>query len=402
MSNGDDVLDSWEEIDEAGLCMTLQTKLQTANDDNSSSNLNPTTAAESAAVNKMKLLQRPQNLQESNDSSSSTGTLVAVMPKQIMIAKKPQQSAPTLDADLNTAPVMMVLHKPNSDYDSVNYATPISNQTVKILRRPAQAEERRDSNGMRPKQQSRRCSSANRNTPRRAYAYWAAPKILRMISPFTKFRNQFNRDLQGDNCHMYVTPPSGSPVVVPNSVQAEPSPHPPPPAVNFNNNNSGSVATAPGMHRSNSAPKMSQTAPIYNNYNNYYQALPNPAAMGYFYSQQTPSMHQQQVQQQQQQQQQQTQPPPPHYNQRMSPYITGAPPGPPQTTNPQQSWSPVVGGSVSAALLRQQSLHAPSLQQQHQRVPPLPPYAGHPYNDNVLRLPRGPCPNGTVGFQMRR
>lgn len=133
--------------------MTLQTKLQTANDD-TSSKFKPALTAESATVaapqaavasSKMKLLQRPQSLQE------GSGTTVTA-PKQIMIAKKPPPPAPSLDDESSTAPVMMVLHKSNSEYDAANYATPISNQTVKILRRPAQAEERRDTNGIRPKQ----------------------------------------------------------------------------------------------------------------------------------------------------------------------------------------------------------------------------------------------------------
>lgn len=92
------------------------------------------------------------------------------------------------------------------------------------------------------------------------------------------------------------------------------------------------------------------------------------------------------------------------YNQRLPPYGGGGLGGvgmqaqaqQPQTTpNPQQSWSPVVGGSVSAALLRQQSLQSPQQQQQQLAQHPHP----HPFND-VLRLPRGP--NGSIGFQMRR
>lgn len=92
----------------------------------------------------MKVLQRPQSLQE----NSSAASALSAAPKQLMIAKK------SSDTDLTTAPppVMMVLHKSSSEYDAVNYATPINNQTVKILRRPAQAEERRDTNGIRPKQ----------------------------------------------------------------------------------------------------------------------------------------------------------------------------------------------------------------------------------------------------------
>lgn len=92
-------------------------------------------------------------MQESS-GGGSTATAADVAPKQIMIAKKQPTSATSLDDESSapSPPVMMVLHKSSSEYDAANYATPISNQTVKILRRPAQAEERRDMNGIRPKQ----------------------------------------------------------------------------------------------------------------------------------------------------------------------------------------------------------------------------------------------------------
>lgn len=126
--------------------MTLQTKLQTTANNTNSKHQQPassvdSTAAAAAAKSNMKLLQRPQSLQENSGNS-------AAAPKQIMIAKKSSDT----DLTTGTAPVMMVLHKSASEYDAVNYATPINNQTVKILRRPAQAEERRDTNGIRPKQ----------------------------------------------------------------------------------------------------------------------------------------------------------------------------------------------------------------------------------------------------------
>jgi len=128
--------------------MTLQTKLQTDSDD-TSSNFKPASTTETTTGSKMKLLQRPQSLQESSSSVGSAAAAAAsAAPKQIMIAKKPA----IVEAELTAAPVMMVLHKSASEYDAANYANPINNQTVKILRRPAQAEERRDSNGIRPKQ----------------------------------------------------------------------------------------------------------------------------------------------------------------------------------------------------------------------------------------------------------
>lgn len=123
------------------LSMTLQTKLQTTD---SNTNKQLYSSVDSTGTSNMKVLQRPQSLQE----NSSAASALSAAPKQLMIAKK------SSDTDLTTAPppVMMVLHKSSSEYDAVNYATPINNQTVKILRRPAQAEERRDTNGIRPKQ----------------------------------------------------------------------------------------------------------------------------------------------------------------------------------------------------------------------------------------------------------
>lgn len=131
----------------AQLSMTLQTKLQTSD----------------PPVNKMKLLQRPQSVQESSqilssgDGGGGGGNGGGnPPPRQITIARKPQ--VPPAEVDSSTQqeqqqqPVMMVLHKTTNDYDAATYCTPTSNQTVKILRRPAQAEERRDINGMRPKQ----------------------------------------------------------------------------------------------------------------------------------------------------------------------------------------------------------------------------------------------------------
>ncbi|KAL7739006.1 hypothetical protein ACLKA6_017682 [Drosophila palustris] len=362
MSNGDDVLDNWEELDEAGLCMTLQTKLQTASDD-TSSKLKPATTVETTTGSKMKLLQRPQSLQESSAAAAA--------PKQIMIAKKP--AASVTDADLTAAPVMMVLHKSASEYDAANYANPINNQTVKILRRPAQAEERRDSNGIRPKQPIK-------TLQQREQEY--AQARLRILGSA--------KNPEDDKPAAAPTPVSNA-STTPVNPSAQWQAEAPSYAANFNNNNNNNSggggggagivpSTAPGMHRSSSAPKMSQPATPMYNYNNYYQAPPPPhtaAAMSYIYSAAPLFQHQ-----------------------RMPPYVTGPAASAAPTPNPQQSWSPVVGGSVSAALLRQQSMHSPQ-QQQAQQTAAQPQYA-HPYNDNVLRLPRGPCPNGTIGFQMRR
>ncbi|KAH8376685.1 hypothetical protein KR093_000900 [Drosophila rubida] len=405
MSNGDDVLDNWEELDEAGLCMTLQTKLQTANDDDedsrsSSKPIKPATATSTIITEKntkMKVLQRPQSLQESSAPAAAAAN-TAQVPKQIMIAKKPTATAaPTgqsTDGDLN-APVMMVLHKSASEYDAASYANPINNQTVKILRRPAQAEERRDANGMRPKQPIKTLQQREQEYAQarlRILGSAKNPEDDKPATPTTPVSNASTTSVISTPWQVTETTPYANNFNNNNS---------------NNNNNSGSTAlgggngigpgpgpAATGMHRSSSAPKMSQSATPMYNYNNYYQAPPPPPqhtpAMSYIYSA------------------------PIFQHQRMPPYGAGQAAaavavGAPQTANPQQSWSPVVGGTVSAALLRQQSMHSPALhhqqqQQQLQQQQPAtaPPQYAHPYNDNVLRLPRGPCPNGTIGFQMRR
>ncbi|XP_022225960.2 putative mediator of RNA polymerase II transcription subunit 15 [Drosophila obscura] len=361
MSHGEDVLDNWEELDEAGLSMTLQTKLQTS---------------EEKPVIKMKLLQRPQSLQDSSGNPSSVGG-GSPAPRQITIAKKPSPPEAQLDGE----PVMMVLHKSTNDYDPATYATPTINQTVKILRRPAQAEERRDTNGMKPKQPIK-------TLKQREQEY--AEARLRILGAA--------KNPEDDKPPTPPTPPGGSLLATPQTAPPAGT-HSTLPAVSYNNNNNNNNSNpgpGPGMHRSSSAPKMSQVSAMYNNYNSYFQGPHNPG-LNYYYQHAGPLPPQQQPPVMQ-----------PHFNQRMPPYGVGGGMGmggmpaqsPPQSSlnqqQQQQSWSPVVGGSVSAALLRQQSMQQSPQQHQQQHQPP------QTYNDNVLRLPRGPCPNGSVGFQMRR
>ncbi|XP_041675500.1 LOW QUALITY PROTEIN: trithorax group protein osa [Drosophila eugracilis] len=368
MSHGEDVLDNWEEIDEAGLSMTLQTKLQTSD----------------PPAQKMKLLQRPQTIQEPSQilSSGGSGGSGNPPPRQITIARKPQPPPAEVDPSAQQQPVMMVLHKSSNEYDSASYATPTTNQTVKILRRPAQAEERRDTNGMRPKQPIKTLKQREQEYAEARLRILGAAKNPEDDKPATPSSPAVNSSAPA-------APPSVPPT---NSTTATP------PSASSNNNvinNNGSHPAA-GMHRSSSAPKMSQVTPMYNNYNSYFQGPHNQPGLNYYYNPQ----------------QQQQQPPPSipsHYNQRLPPYGGGGSglggvgmpaQGPPQSSpNPQQSWSPVVGGSVSAALLRQQSLQSPQQQQQNQQQHGQHP---HPFNDLVLRLPKGPCPNGSIGFQMRR
>lgn len=392
MSHGEDVLDNWEEIDEDGLSMTLQTKLQTSD----------------PPVNKMKLLQRPQSVQESSqilssgDGGGGGGNGGGnPPPRQITIARKPQ--VPPAEVDSSTQqeqqqqPVMMVLHKTTNDYDAATYCTPTSNQTVKILRRPAQAEERRDINGMRPKQPIK-------TLKQREQEY--AEARLRILGAA--------KNPEDDKPATPITPAVNSSSV---AVSSAAPPVTPPSAISNNNViNNNSSHPGGGMHRSSSAPKMSQVTPMYNNYNSYFPGLHNQPGLNYYYPHNPQHQHQHQQQQQQQ--------PSQHFNQRLPPYGGGGSglggvgmqaQAPPQSSpNPQQSWSPVVGGSVSAALLRQQSLQSPQQhqqqhqhqqQQQHQHQNHQAQQLGqhpHPFNDLVLRLPKGPCPNGSIGFQMRR
>ncbi|XP_030377553.1 uncharacterized protein LOC115626344 [Scaptodrosophila lebanonensis] len=361
MSNGDDVLDNWEEIDEEGLCMKLQTKLQTTTTYDTTTSTTVQIFSKPAAdtletachtsATKMKVLQRPQSLQESSTSAAS---------KQITIAKKPSPPVGSDDTNTGTS-VVMVLHKSASEYDAGNYVNPISNQTVKILRRPAQAEERRDPNGIRPRQPIK-------TLQQREQEY--AEARLRILGAA--------KNPEDDK-------PATPAIAVTSSATLASAPPAPVVSNATNNNNTRHIAaTLPtSMHRSNSAPKMTLSPQCYNNYNNYFQ----PPPLNYFYQQAGPPPPSLQLQQQQ-----------PHYNQRMPAYGTapGVPPQIPQPSNAQQSWSPVVGGSVSAALLRQQQQQQAVPHHHHQQQ------QQHPYNDNILRLPRGPCPNGTIGFQMRR
>ena len=85
----------------------------------------------------MRLLQRTPTQDSSTSSSNSSSSAVA--------------KSPLDDVAASFQPVLMVLHKPNDEYDGASYSNPLSTQTVKILRRPTQSSEPRN-NGMRPKQ----------------------------------------------------------------------------------------------------------------------------------------------------------------------------------------------------------------------------------------------------------
>ncbi|XP_041448361.1 uncharacterized protein LOC121403962 [Drosophila obscura] len=331
-------------------------------------------AAKGRAIYKKKLRrflrQNPNILEEE----------LAKLKKKQTKRKAVSSSSSTDDDDPHDLVPLSKIHL-RSTSDPATYATPTINQTVKILRRPAQAEERRDTNGMKPKQPIK-------TLKQREQEY--AEARLRILGAA--------KNPEDDKPPTPPTPPGGSLLATPQTAPPAGT-HSTLPAVSYNNNNNNNNSNpgpGPGMHRSSSAPKMSQVSAMYNNYNSYFQGPHNPG-LNYYYQHAGPQPPQQQ--------------PPviqPHFNQRMPPYGVGGGMGmggmpaqsPPQSSlnqqQQQQSWSPVVGGSVSAALLRQQSMQQSPQQHQQQHQPP------QTYNDNVLRLPRGPCPNGSVGFQMRR
>lgn len=98
----------------------------------------------------MKLLQRSSGQESSNGlavapSESATGSTSGYGADE-------GGSASPLDSMADSfRPVLMLLQKPPDDSQSGNYASPLVNQTVKILRRPTQSNESRNSD-LKPKQ----------------------------------------------------------------------------------------------------------------------------------------------------------------------------------------------------------------------------------------------------------
>uniref|UniRef100_A0A1A9VZQ0 SUZ domain-containing protein n=1 Tax=Glossina brevipalpis TaxID=37001 RepID=A0A1A9VZQ0_9MUSC len=171
MSNGEDVLDNWEEIDEVGLTSALEKLKASCSSETNHTGHETTTSAKIRANNSLdsfnnptdKNCYKPENLssltaditamkllQPSHDATASVS--YSLKSGSSSSALMNQQSHETLnDMTATYQPVMMVLHKPTDEYQSTNYTAPISNQTVKILRRPTQTKEPR-SNVVRPKQ----------------------------------------------------------------------------------------------------------------------------------------------------------------------------------------------------------------------------------------------------------
>ncbi|XP_020715186.1 ras-interacting protein RIP3 [Ceratitis capitata] len=391
MSNGDEVLDNWEEIDEAGLSNTLQ-KIQKRQDtqqkqtDNSkelSSTLASTSLSSIAELPKttiypasstndpnqstfsiaefsgpvvaanvpMKLLQRNAN----NSPSSSMQTTTAADSK-----------SPLDDMAASFQPVMMLLNQPADEYQSQTYASPTNLQTVKILRRPTQSMEPRN-NGIKPRQPIK-------TLQQREQEY--AEARLRILGAAKNPEDDTNASNMSSSSNVPATATVSTTASTTNNTYKGNSPKGNP------SGNKGGGAGGGGGGGGNGSPHN-----LYNNYyNNQMQQQHQQLQQQQQHLQQQANYYYMQQQKQQQQLQQQQQQIPPAYNTRS---MSALLPLPLPTTlqhqhqhqhpkpQPQnQTWSPVVGGSVSSSALRQQQ------------------------QESILRLPRGP--DGSTGFQMRR
>ncbi|XP_036321844.1 phospholipase D A [Rhagoletis pomonella] len=381
MSNGDEVLDNWEEIDEVGLTNTLQKIQQKQRDTQQKtysaklcSNL-PTTSENTpasllavypqttkltstvdpdqftlskadfptsavAATVPMKLLQRnacTSNTTGGNVSVTTAGT-----------SADADLKSPLEDMAASFQPVMMLLHKPADEYQSTTYAAPTNLQTVKILRRPTQSMEPRN-NGIKPRQPIK-------TLQQREQEY--AEARLRILGSAKNPEDEAGAANTSNSTAATTTAIVNATASTNNSYKGNATS----PKGNQSGGNNG------GGGGGNGSPLN-----LYNNYYNQQQQQQQQA--NYYYMQQ----------QKQHQQQQQI---PPAYNTRS---MSALLPLPLPTTlqhqhqqqqpklQPQtqhQTWSPVVGGSVSSTALRQQQ------------------------QESILRLPRGP--DGSTGFQMRR
>lgn len=109
----------------------------------------------------MKLLQRPAGQDGANGSASASGGAASSAEFGEQAVRSNAASGyggdergggSPLDSMADSfRPVMMLLQKPPDESQAGNYASPLVNQTVKILRRPTQSNETRTSD-LRPKQ----------------------------------------------------------------------------------------------------------------------------------------------------------------------------------------------------------------------------------------------------------
>ncbi|XP_018787185.1 PREDICTED: probable serine/threonine-protein kinase yakA [Bactrocera latifrons] len=377
MSNGDEVLDNWEEIDEAGLTDTLQKIQQKQQDtqpqktDSAKKCLNLPTNSTSSANSSLGVFSKNTNTTSTADPNQFTFSTVE-FPTPAVAATVPMKllqrnanssgniqaaiGGTTTAADLKSPlddmtasfqPVMMMLHKPADEFQSQNYATPTNLQTVKILRRPTQSMEPRN-NGIKPRQPIK-------TLQQREQEY--AEARLRILGSAKNPEDDLGASNASNNSTASTTATVNTTVSTNNAYKSNTAS----PKVNQSGGKGG------GGGGGNGSPLN-----MYNNYYNHQQQQQQQQQSNYYY-----------MQQQKQQQQQQI---PPAYNSRSMSALLPLPlptalqhqhqHPKPQPQNQHQTWSPVVGGSVSSSALR--------LQQQ----------------ESILRLPRGP--DGSNGFQMRR
>uniref|UniRef100_A0A1B0AWW4 SUZ RNA-binding domain-containing n=1 Tax=Glossina palpalis gambiensis TaxID=67801 RepID=A0A1B0AWW4_9MUSC len=402
MSNGEDVLDNWEEIDEVGLTSALEKLKASCSSETNHTGHETTTSVKNSANNSLdsfnnpteKDCYKPENLSSAtaditamkllqpsstHDATASISYSIKSGSSSSVLANQPSHAA--LD-DITTTfqPVMMVLHKSSDEYQSANYTAPIANQTVKILRRPTQTKEPRLS-VVRPKQPLK-------SLKQREQEY--AEARLRILGSAKNPEDDSNECASPASITM--TNSSSPPVYQATSTSLS--------------NIATNAASKQNSPRSQSGPN------IYSNHfqpQQQQQLQPTPQQMQYqqnfqytpqnFYyplqqQQQQPTMpHKQQtpaynnnrtlnipllsqIPQAQYQQQQQQQPLIKYQQQFLHKSPTQQHH---QKQQQQQNWSPVIGSASSSSLRQQQ-------QQQQQ--------------DSVVRLPRGP--DGTSGFQMRR
>ncbi|XP_067621274.1 PAN2-PAN3 deadenylation complex subunit pan3 [Eurosta solidaginis] len=387
MSNGDEVLDNWEEIDEVGLTNTLQkiqqkqqiTQQQQEIDSAKPCSKLPNTLSGGAitslvdpkqftlsnvdfsiptvtATVPMKLLQRNAN---HTTNTTTGGSNESVTADGISVGATDLKSSPLDDMTASFQPVMMLLNKPADEYQSTTYATPTNLQTVKILRRPTQSMEPRN-NDIKPRQPIK-------TLQQREQEY--AEARLRILGSAKNPED----DVGGGSTNS--TPSTNASV---NTVSST------------NNTTKGSIVSSPKVNPGinggvvggvgSSGLGSGSSLNLYNNSYNHNQQQQQQT--NYYFMQQH------------KQQQQSLQKIPPAYNNRS---MSGLLPLPALATTLQQqthqhaqtqtsqtataphnqTWSPVVGGSVSSSALRH-------TQQQ----------------ESILRLPNGP--DGSAGFQMRR
>ncbi|XP_037959779.1 uncharacterized protein DDB_G0281497 [Teleopsis dalmanni] len=145
MSHSDDVLDNWEELDEACLSSSLQ---KFGNETKRYCN---SSARSGLSFDHFNNVSNPINGINSNFNAVNMRECTMQNNVKSVAVNTDSTKSPLNNMAATLNPVLMVLHKTDDEYQSVNYVPPINSQTVKILRRPAQSLEPRN-NTARPKQ----------------------------------------------------------------------------------------------------------------------------------------------------------------------------------------------------------------------------------------------------------